>query len=220
MKLAIFNGSPRGINSNTKTLLDFFQKGFENAGGEIELVEYLIKEKQLEEQVQHFEKSKNILLAFPLYVDSVPGVVKQFIETIGDFNGSDVNISFIVHSGFPEGIHSDGLVRYLELLTKRWKMNYMGTLLKPGSEQVRMQPKKKNTKLFQDFENLGKNFALTGTFDEDILTRLKQPYVFPTRAIPVIRLMSKLGLIDLMWNREFKKNKAYKNRFDKPLLRE
>ncbi len=218
MQLAIFNGSPRGMTSNTKKLLDHFQKGFKSAGGEVVQVDYLIKEKYLEEQVQHFKAAKNILLAFPLYVDSVPGVVKQFIESIGNYDSRDVNIWFFVHSGFPEAIHCEGLIRYLELLTKRWKMNYKGVLLKPGTEQVRMRPLKKNEQLFEDFETLGRNFAQNASFDEEISNRFKQLYVFPKRAIRVVRLMTKLGILDTFWNKELKKNKAYRKRFDKPLV--
>lgn len=218
MKLAIFSGSPRGKTSNTKKLLEHFQKGFENAGGEIKIVEYLIQEKHLEEQVKHFKEEENILFAFPLYVDSVPGVVKQFIEAVGNFDGSGKNIWFFVHSGFPEAIHCQGLIRYLNLLVKRWNMNYQGTILKPGTEQVRMRPANKNQKMFKDFEQLGIALAKTGKLDQDILNRFKQPYVYPRNAMPIIRLMSKLGIIDVFWKKELKKNKAYQRSFDMPLL--
>ena len=218
MQLAIFNGSPRGKTSNTRKLLEHFQRGFENAGGEINILDYLIQEKHLDEQVQHFRETENILLAFPLYVDSVPGVVKQFIEAVGQFDGSGKNIWFFVHSGFPEAIHCEGLIRYLELLTKRWNMNNMGTILKPGTEQVRMLPLERNKKLFFDFEQLGSTLAKSGSLDQNILDRFKQPYVYPSNAMPVIRLMSKLGLIDRYWNKELKRNKAYHRRFDMPLL--
>ncbi|HPF51407.1 MAG TPA: NAD(P)H-dependent oxidoreductase [Draconibacterium sp.] len=218
MQLAIFNGSPRGKTSNTRKLLEHFQRGFENAGGEINILDYLIQEKHLDEQVQHFRETENILLAFPLYVDSVPGVVKQFIEAVGQFDGSGKNIWFFVHSGFPESIHCEGLIRYMELLTKRWNMNNMGTILKPGTEQVRMLPLERNKKLFFDFERLGSTLAKSGSLDQNILDRFKQPYVYPPNAMPVIRLMSKLGLIDRYWNKELKRNKAYHRRFDMPLL--
>jgi len=218
MKLAIFNGSPRGKTSNTNKLLEHFQKGFEDAGGEISHVDYLIQEKHLDEQVRNLRESENILLAFPLYVDSVPGVVKQFIETVGNFDGSGKNIWFFVHSGFPEAIHCDGLIQYLKLLTKRWKMNYMGTILKPGTEQIRMRPLNKNKRLFFDFEQLGSTLAKSGSLEKNILDSFTQIYVYPPNAMPVIRLMSKLGLIDRYWDKELKKNKVYHRRFDTPLL--
>jgi NAD(P)H-dependent FMN reductase len=218
MKLAIFNGSPRGLTSNTNTLLQYFQRGFEDSGGEIASVDYLIKEKELKSQVEHFHGAANILLAFPLYVDSVPGIVKQFIEEIGNFDGSGKNIIFFVHSGFPEAIHSDGLVCYLELLAKRWNMNHVGTILKPGTEQIRMRPKKKNEDLFQDFEQLGRALAQSGSLDQKILARFRKLYLFPKNIVPIIRMISKLGVFDKYWKKELKKNKAYARSFDAPLL--
>lgn len=217
MKLAIFNGSPRAKTSNTKKLLDFFQKGFENAGGEITSVDYLIQEKHVDEQVRHFLEAQNILLAFPLYVDSLPGVVKQFIEKIGNIDGRGKRIYFFVHSGFPEAVHCEALVRYLKLLTKRWNMEYGGTILKPGTEQIHMRPEKKNENLFHDFETLGSKLATTEIPDQSIVEKFKKHYVFPKRAIPLIKLLVKLGVFDLFWKREMEKNKALARSFDMPL---
>ncbi|MDX8341291.1 NAD(P)H-dependent oxidoreductase [Draconibacterium sp. IB214405] len=218
MKLAIFNGSPRGKTSNTNKLLNHFQNGFLKAGGVIEIMEYLIMEKHLDNQVQHFKEAENILLAFPLYVDSAPGVVKQFIEAIGNFDGSGKRIYFFIHSGFPEAIHSQGLLRYLEFLVKRWNINYGGTILKPGTEQIRMRPEKKNEKLFKDFEKLGSHLAENGELEKEILNKFKQPYVFSKRALPIVRLLMKLGVIDSAWNKIMKENRVLDRCFDTPLL--
>ena len=46
MKLAIFNGSPRGNTSNTKILLTHFIKGFEEVKGNTHIVDYLINTKK------------------------------------------------------------------------------------------------------------------------------------------------------------------------------
>ncbi len=218
MKLVIFNGSPRGKTSNTNKLLNHFQNGFSKAGGEIESMEYLIMEKHLDNQVKHFKEAENILLAFPLYVDSVPGVVKQFIEAIGNFDGSGKRIYFFIHSGFPEAIHSQGLLRYLEFLVKRWNINYGGTILKPGTEQLRMQPEEKNEKLFKDFEKLGSHLAMTGQFEKQILNKFKQLYVYPKRAFPIIRFLMRLGVIDIYWKKAMKENHVLDRSFDTPLL--
>nr|WP_321355175.1 NAD(P)H-dependent oxidoreductase [uncultured Draconibacterium sp.] len=218
MKLAIFNGSSRGKTSNTEKLLNYFQDGFLNSRGEIKSVDYLIQEKHLESQVQRFKEAESILLAFPLYVDSVPGVVKQFIEAIGNFDGTGIRIYYFVHSGFPEAIHSEGLVRYLELLTKRWKMEYGRMILKPGTEQMRMRPEKKNRKLFRDFEKLGRHLAASGELEPKILNKFKEPYVYSKSALPVIRLLIKFGVIDSLWKKVLKENHVLDRSFDTPLL--
>ncbi len=86
MKLVIFNGSPRGKNSNTKVLLDQFAHGFVGSGGEVVNTDYLFRQKHISEQVQHFKNADVVFCAFPLCVFSVPGIVKQFFEAIGDFD--------------------------------------------------------------------------------------------------------------------------------------
>jgi multimeric flavodoxin WrbA len=218
MKLAIFNGSPRGNNSNTQLLLGHFQKGFESSGGEITTTDLLIQEKDIEKHIQHFKTAENILLAFPLYVDSVPGIVKMFIEQIGNFDGTGKKIFFIVHSGFPEGIHSEGVLRYLELLVKRWNMTNQGTILKPGSEGIRMRPDSRNKKLYMHLEQLGRGCAKTGSLDKKIIDRMKKPYRLPGFVLLIIKLMDKAGKLNFYWDTKLKENNAFVRRFDAPYL--
>ncbi len=45
MQLAIFNGSPRGKNSNTKVLLDQFISGFKASGEGTVSLNYLLQQK-------------------------------------------------------------------------------------------------------------------------------------------------------------------------------
>lgn len=217
MKLTVFNGSPRGMQSNTKLLLDHFTSGFEKNGGEVVQVDYLIQENQLKKHVQHFKDADIILLAFPLYVDSLPAMAKAFIEEIGNFDGREKQIFFLVHSGFPEAVHSEGVIRYLEMLTKRWQMQYLGTILKPGSEGIRMRKDKRNQKLYEQFELLGSNLAKSGELDQQILASLKGHYRFPKLILFIIKIIGLTGLMDFYWNKKLKEHKAYEKRFDAPL---
>ncbi|MGH4124779.1 MAG: hypothetical protein ACREV6_17800 [Clostridium sp.] len=45
-----------------------------------------------------------ILVIFPLYIDSMPGITKDFFEHMERNKGflTGKPISFIIHSGFPE----------------------------------------------------------------------------------------------------------------------
>ena len=218
MKLAIFNGSPRGASSNTKILLTHFQNGFEKRGGVVTSTDFLIQEKHLEEQVQHFKEAENIFLAFPLYVDSVPGVVKKFIETIGKFDGSGKKILFLVQSGFSEGIHSEEVKNYLTLLTRRWNMDFLGVIVKPGVEGIQIMPKVMTKKLFQRMEMLGSNLAEKGELNEIIIEKLSKPYKFSPLRIFMFKLTQLTGLNNFYWDKTLKGNGAFEKRFDAPLL--
>lgn len=218
MRLTIFNGSPRGNNSNTKILLSHFQNGFEKAGGNVISIDFLIQYKYLERHVQHFTEAETILLAFPLYVDSVPGIVKKFIETIGNFNGSGKKILFLVQSGFPEAIHSEEVKNYLILLAKRWNMHCLGVIIKPGVEGIQIMPKMMTRKLFQRMELLGSSLAKNGEPNKTIMNKLATPHKFSPFRILVYKLIQLTGIANFYWDKNLKENRAFEKRFDAPYL--
>jgi multimeric flavodoxin WrbA len=80
MRLTVFNGSPRSEDSNSKTLLDHFLKGFcETMGHSYELF-YLKQTDEIDNHCRKFQEAENIIIAFLLYFDSMPALVKNFIE--------------------------------------------------------------------------------------------------------------------------------------------
>ena len=217
MKLAVFNGSPRGKRSNSKILIDHFLNGIKTEGP-IETETYYLKDTA--KTINHysaFKKAETILFIFPLYTDAMPGIVKHFIEALKDFkdNGSK-RIIYIVHSGFPEGIHTSYIERYLEKLTRRLGLVYIGTIRKGGSEGLKEMPKFMTQKLFEAFFNMGKQFMLTGTLDQKILEKLKKPHRFTLPKRLIIQFLRLFGFLDMYWNKKLKENGAYKIRFDRP----
>jgi len=218
MKLAIFNGSPRGKGSNTRILLEHFQIGFENRGGEVSSIDYLIQEKYPEDQVQHFKDAESILLAFPLYVDSVPGIVKKFVETLGSFNGNGKKILFLVQSGFPEAVHSEEVKSYLLLLSKRLNLKCLGVIIKPGVEGIKIMPEWMTGKLFNKMKLFGEQLATNGKIDEKSVKKLACPYKFSVFKILFFRLMRLTGMANFYWNKNLKEHGAFEKRFDAPYL--
>ena len=114
MQLLVFNGSPRGIKSNTKIFLDSFLAGFMETPGNTFETMYLNQTRKREEFVCKFDEAQNVLIAFPLYTDAMPANVKEFIESLQSSHVyTNKNIGFIVQSGFGEAIHSKFVERYL-----------------------------------------------------------------------------------------------------------
>jgi NAD(P)H-dependent FMN reductase len=219
MKLAVFNGSPRGKGSNTRILLDKFLMGYDPKGERDVSYHYLIQEKDLAEQIAAYQQADTIILAFPLYTDSMPGMVKQFIEAIGQTpDHSGKRLGFIVQSGFPESKQSTFVARYLEKLTMRLGCEYLGTVIRGGVEGIQIQPPKMTANLFSLFENLGKKFADNETFDEDIMAQLAKSYELSKSQIVLYKFLSKLGVLNFYWNMNLKQNDAYERRFDQPYL--
>jgi len=218
MKLTVFNGSPRGTNSNTKLLLEQFLKGFsETPGNEYELF-YLNHVDKQDEFVYKFSSDELVLLACPLYTDAMPAIVKTFIESLSALRGRKDNpsIGFIIQSGFPEAIHSRPLERYMVKLAKRLGCPLYGTAVRGGIEGIQSMPPYMTKKVFNLFYTLGKDFGATGRYDPEIVKKVTGRERFSNAAKITVKIMSVLKLSDIFWNSLLKKNNAYDRRYARP----
>jgi len=219
MKLAIINGSPRYKKSNSNLLINQFLSGYNKIIPEDVSVHYLVNQQVRDEAVNAFLVSDQIILIFPLYTDCMPGIVKEFIESIAQLNKNDIGgkkIGFIVQSGFPEAVHSVAVEHYLEKLAKRLQCEYLGTVIKGGVEGIQIMPPFMMRKLFLQFNKLGEYFARNSAFSPQIMDKLRKPYKMSPRKIAIFKLLIKLGLTNFYWNNNLKKNGAFEKRFDKP----
>ncbi|MRR37224.1 flavodoxin family protein, partial [bacterium] len=194
MRLIIINGSPRGEKSNTSILMGHFTRGFlETEGNSIETI-FLIKERPgFDKALTAFLEAERILLAFPLYVDAMPGSVKEYIEALAPLRGRrpDLTLMYLVQNGFPETCHNRPVARYLEKLTKRLGCLYGGSILKGGCEGLDVQPSFLVDKVFRLFYEVGKSFGRTGMLDEALLTKLARPeHMTPEQVAQVIPMVN------------------------------
>jgi hypothetical protein len=213
-RLTLFNGSPRGRRGNTPIFLSELAKGF---GGEIEM-HHLIHVKQTESFVQAYAEAECVWLGFPLYTDAMPGVVKNFIEALQPLAGRKNNppMGFIVQSGFPEGLQSRYVERYLEKFAARMGSPYLGTIVKGNGEGVRIMPAEATGRLFEDLHALGAGLARDGHLDPAILARIAQPEQFPAILGPVFQIFLRLPASHSYFDDMLKKNNAYERRFAQP----
>jgi len=218
MRLAVFNGSPRGGKSNTRILLEHFLQGFGQTEGNSHELYYLNQVGNQERFKQAFCEADCVLLAFPLYTDAMPGLVKQFIETLAPICGRDKNpaLGFIVQSGFPEATHSRPVERYNEKLALRLGCRYLGTIVKGGVEGIQVKPPGMTRKLYSAFYLLGEAFARTGAFEPQLVGRLAKPERLSPAARFLFSLLQLTGLTNFYWNWMLKENDAFKRRFARP----
>ena len=214
-RLTLFNGSPRGRRGNTPILLDQFAKGF---GGEIEM-HNLVRINQTDEFVRAFAEARCALIGFPLYTDSMPGVTKHFFEALEPLVGRANNppLGFLVQSGFPEGLHSRYVERYLEKLAARLGSPYLGTIVRGNGEGVRLMPPESNRDLFENLQTLGAGLAREGRFDPQVLARIAAPERFPLYLWPVFLVYLRLPAAHSYFDDMLKKNGAYERRSARPL---
>ena len=217
-RITVFNGSPRGSKGNTPILLENFLKGFTANGKRSYQLYHLNHLKDADVFREVYGQAECVLLGFPLYTDGMPGFVKTFIESLEGYRGRKGNppIGFVVHSGFPEAVHSRHVEKYLQKLAARLDAPYIGTLVKGGSEGVRLMPENMNRKLFDALFETGRTFAETGQFDPLLLQQIAKPEKYPFYLAPIFKLLSRTPLSSFYWDGLLKRNGAYEQRFAKP----
>ncbi len=216
-RLTLFNGSPRGRKGNTPFFLRKVAEGF---GGESE-THHLVRMRETEQMVKAFADAECVIFGFPLYTDSMPGVVKHFIEALEPLTGQAANppIGFVVQSGFPEGLHSRYVERYLEKLAERLHSPYLGTVVKGNGEGTRMMPEEANRRLFENLQAIGSSLAKNGNFDRAALKTIAHPEQFPRMLGPVLQLFVHLPIAHSYFDGMLRRNGVFEKRFARPFVR-
>ncbi len=222
MKRLALNGSPRGSKSNSRLILDWIFSGMTEAGAEAPTVLDLARVKDLAGHREAFLEADDVLLVFPLYTDSVPGVVKAFIDSLAGADPARLRgkrFAFIVHSGFPESVQSEPVSAYLTRMCARLGMTLAGSAIKGGSEGLRIMPDSMTKRTREAFAALGRSLARDGAFDPRAAEALARPRTQTAARRIVLRLLGPTGLLNFYWNMMLKKHGAWKRRFDRPFER-
>lgn len=210
-KLVIYNGSPRRNGSNTETILKEVSQALCNR---VEIRDLKQRDKW-ETWAEAFENEKNIMLFLPLYVHAMPSNVMEFIEKLKPSEGT---ISFFIQSGFPESSQSHYLEAYFELLALRLGRKYVGTAIKGGVEGLQQRPVDAQQKMIEPMVKTIVDLVHEGTLNPIHIQQLALPVCLSRGIIIIFKILSKIGLINLFWDRQLKENNAYDKRFDQPYL--
>ncbi len=216
MQLTFINGSPRGKKSNTARLMGHFLRGFMETPGNTSEIDYLTKHRQdINLLTETFAMAENVIIGFPLYVDAMPGSVKEFLEALAPLAGKKDNpaLGFMIQCGFPETSHNRYVARYCEKFTQRMGCLSLGSILKGGCEGLDVQPDFLTDKYYAFFYMLGVEFGKTGKFDPAMLEKLARPEHLNagnmTQIIPFIN--------QALWDVQMENNGVLDKSFDKPL---
>ena len=135
--LVIINGSPRVAKfSNTDKIIHSFVKGLEETGITWEL-HNLSNRKEWDAAREAFLTHKYILIAFPLYVECMPSLMLEFLESLPPERRQPAQLSFLLHGGMDEGNEFRFCERILQGLPAQIGCIYGGTLIKGGSFGIR-----------------------------------------------------------------------------------
>jgi hypothetical protein len=219
MKLLVFNGSPRKGKSNTKKILDHFLRGFaQNSNNSFEMC-YLMEEDKLQFYLEKLNDADVILIGFPLYVTSMPGIVKRFIEKMPKNPDATRKIIFFIQSGFPESYQVDYLEHYLSKLAKRLNYTYSGMIFKGMGASVEIMPEIFSSAFLRELYKLGEHLGNTGSLNNKVINHLKNPVKLPIPAIVFYKLFIRFGIVDSFTYQQLKNNGiSVKESLSKPLI--
>lgn len=209
MKTIIINGSPNGRKGNTEIFCRQFIQGMNN---QLE-IRYASEEDPavLAADMEGFD---HWLFFFPLYVNAMPGILKQLFEHL---NPSDEKkVGYVIQSGFEEAFQSDWLCAILRNFNRRMGYGDLGIVVAGGMAGVRYMPEKMNQKLFAHLVQAGLLYEQNGVLHQETIQQFGQLYRYNEKQLRRIRFFKKLGLADIFWNRMLKKHNAYPKRLDKP----
>jgi len=216
--LLLLNGSPRGPRSNSMKMLSRIAEGWVRGGGEKPEVLHLAKKADFSRAVVAFGEADTVVLGMPLYTDSMPGLVKLYIEALAPYVGRAKNprIGFLVQSGFAEALHSRPLERYLVKLAIRLGCEYAGTIVKGSGESLQAMPDEASKKLWARMNALGESLVASGRFDADVLEQVAGTERFSAGTAAVMSVVLKAQVTQFYWNSQLKKNGAWDRRFASP----
>ncbi len=178
MHVLIINGSPRVKKySNTDKILEKFTKGMTSVGATFEQYE-VSDRKQWDDMRKAFAENSNILIALPLFVESIPGLLLEFLETVQP-KTDGTRISYILQGGFAEGIQLRCGEAYLKILTEKLGCIYGGTLVKGGNFNIRFLQSRQREKITDPYEIPGREYGANGDLQSERCRKFTGPEVFP-----------------------------------------
>ena len=176
MHLMVINGSPRVKKySNTDKILTKFLEGYSAEGNTYE--SYEVSDIKSWDKIRNaYEANDNILIAIPLYVECIPGLLMEFLESAPRKNGG--KMSFILQSGFAEGSQLRCGEEYLKILTGRLGLTYGGTLVKGNNFGIRLTEGKARESQTEPYKKMGEVFARDNDFFSDECKEFTGPEYF------------------------------------------
>ena len=191
MHLVIISGATRPQSkSNTAKVIAAFQKGFEENGNTTE-VWYLSDRRQWKRAANAFEQNERILIAFPLYVENIPGILLEFLSGLTPKQAPGTKLAFLIQGGFPEASQSRCCEAFLETLPAQLGCEYAGTLIKGDMFGTSRVDEKTREKMLAPFTQMGRTFAQRGSFEKTAVDVFAGPEYMPEKQIRMYNLVGK-----------------------------
>ena len=187
--LVIINGSPRVAKfSNTDKIIHSFVKGLEETSITWELYN-LSNRQEWEAARETFLANERILIAFPLFVECMPSLMLEFLESLPSERQQPAQLSFLLHGGMDEGNEFRFCERILQGLPAQLGCSYGGTLVKGGSFGIRTREDAIKAKIIAPYEKMGCLYAQNGNFLTPEAKKFTGPEQYPWLVRKMVSLL-------------------------------
>ena len=187
--LVIINGSPRVAKfSNTDKIIHSFVKGLEETSITWELYN-LSNRKEWDAARETFLANERILIAFPLFVECMPSLMLEFLESLPSERRQPAQVSFLLHGGMDEGNEFRFCERILQGLPEQLGCSYGGTLIHGGSFGIRTRENAVKAKIVAPYEKMGRLFAQSGNFLTPEAKKFTGPEQYPWLVRKMVSLL-------------------------------
>ena len=178
MHVVIINGSPRVQKySNTEKIIASFAKGLSEKGASFEI--YAVSNRKSWEIIRDaYIKNEEILIALPLYVECIPGLLLEFLETLPKKN-DHTRISFLLQSGFAEVCQLRCGEEFLTKLPGYLGVRYGGCLVKGDNFGIRLLNEEKQEQITKPYQKMGELFAEGDGFFREEARKFTGPEYLP-----------------------------------------
>ena len=191
MHLVIISGATRPQSkSNTAKIIEAFKKGYEESGNTTESF-YLSDRRQWTAAERAFRENTNILIALPLYVENITGILLEFLSELKPKKMPDTKLSFLLQGGFPEASQSRCCETFLKTLPAQLGCEYAGTLIKGNMFGLGLVDEKNRAKKLLPFTKMGQYFAKTDYFEKSVVDKFATPEYMSEKEIKMYNLLGK-----------------------------
>ena len=163
MHVMIINGSPRVEKySNTDKIINAFTAGLAEAGATFEK-HAISRKKSWDEIRKAYACNTEIIIALPLYVENIPGLLLEFLDIL-PVKDKGTRVSFILQGGFAEASQLECGKTFLNKLPDYLGVSYGGTLIRGDNFGIRVVKENDVEKITKPYKEMGESFARNNGF--------------------------------------------------------
>ena len=216
MKVLAINGSPR--KAATAHVLGIFLEGVKEAGAEVELIRLAklnvkpcrgcftcwtntpgecIQKDDMEKMLPKIDAADALVLATPVYVDGMTGIMKNFLDRAIPLDSGKViireghcrhpsrsgggmgKVALMSVCGFHEMDNFDPLVTHVKALCKNMNAEFVGAVLRPYAWALSALPERgiDVSDVVEAIRNAGRQLVENGKFEEATLATISRELI-------------------------------------------